>query len=383
MQSEILNMSPIRMVDLVSQYRDIEKEVDQAIKEVIESAAFINGPDVSDFANALKTYIGTKNVITCANGTDALQIAMMGLGFEPGDEIIVPAFTYVATVEVIALLKLIPVFVDVDPHTFNIDPQKVEDAITSRTRGIVVVHLFGQCAEMESLMGIARKHKIRVIEDNAQSLGAEYTFSDGSSVKSGAMGDVGTTSFFPSKNLGCYGDGGAMFTNNEELAVRLKMISNHGQKRKYFHDIVGVNSRLDTLQAAVLKVKLKHLDEYCAKRQEVATTYDHAFRNSSLIRIPERTQNSSHVFHQYTIKIANGRDELKQFLSEKNIPSMIYYPLPQHLQGAYTGYGYTAGSFPVSEELCDQVLSIPVHTHMMQDQLDYICESVIEWEKKQ
>ncbi len=369
------------MVDLVKQYKDIEKEVDQSMKQVIESAAFINGPAVSEFGENLREYMGAGYVTTCANGTDALQIAMMGLGFKPGDEVIVPSFTYVATVEVIVLLGLTPVFVDVDPDTFNINPSKIEEALTPNTKGIVVVHLFGQCADMESFLAITEKHGIKVIEDNAQAIGASYTFSDGKEYKSGTIADVGTTSFFPSKNLGCYGDGGALSTNDEELAKRLKMISNHGQQRKYYHDIVGVNSRLDSLQAAILNVKLKHLNAYCETRQKVAEMYDDAFSNIEGIQIPARNPKSTHVFHQYTLKVETDRDALKTYLAEHNIPSMIYYPVPQHLQKAYTPYGFGKGSFPVSELLCEQVLSLPVHTHMDRNQIEYICETVINWRK--
>lgn len=372
-------MKPIKMVDLVSQYQEIESEVDAAIKGVIESSTFIKGPAVREFEKNLGDYLGTSNVISCGNGTDALQIAMMGLDFQPGDEVIVPSFTYVATVEVIALLGLTPVFVDVDPDLFTLDPEKLEDAITDKTKGLVVVHLFGQCADMNAILPIAAKHGIKVIEDNAQAIGSDYTNKDGIKKKAGLMGNVGTTSFFPTKNLGCYGDGGAMTTDDEVLAEKLTMISNHGQKRKYYHDIVGVNSRLDTLQAAILNEKLKHLDAYCTARVNVAASYDAALVNLASISTPKRNEDATHVYHQYTLKVHEGRDDLKSFLNDRGIPSMIYYPVAQHLQVAYLKYGYFRGSFPVSEGLCDVVLSLPIHTHLEEDQIQYICESITTW----
>lgn len=367
------------MVDLHRQYLDIEKEVDESIKSVITDSAFINGPSVTRFAENLKSYLHAEVVVPCANGTDALQVAMMALGFKPGDEVIVPAFTYVATVEVIALLGLTPVFVDVDPDTFNIDPQDLEKAINERTVGLVVVHLFGQCANMDAIMKIAHRYEIKVIEDNAQAIGSEYTFANGETVKSGLIGDVGTTSFFPSKNLGCYGDGGALTVNNAPLGETIRMICNHGQKRKYYHDIIGINSRLDTLQAAILNVKLEHLDQYSASRNKIAEKYDRALSDVEGIQIPVRNASSTHVFHQYTLKVTSGRDELKQCLNDNGVPSMIYYPVPQHLQQAYLPYGGKVGDHPVSEMLCTQVLSLPIHTHMDDEQTDHIVEVIKRW----
>lgn len=316
-------------------------------------------------------------MITCGNGTDALQIAMMALDFKPGDEVIVPAFTYVATVEVISLLGLKPRFVDVLPDTFELDPSELEKSLSPKVVGIVPVHLFGQCSNMEFILHFAKIHNLKVIEDAAQAIGSVYSFSDGKSAQAGTMGNVGTTSFFPSKNLGCFGDGGAMFTNDSGLAEKLRMIANHGQKKKYHHDSIGVNSRLDTLQAAVLRVKLKHLDRYTTSRNEVAGRYDQAFFNHPKISIPKRAANSTHVFHQYTVRIEEGRrDELKNYLQEKNIPTMVYYPLPLHRQNAYLRYGYKEGDFPIAETLCQQVLSLPIHTEMKLDQQNYIIETI-------
>ncbi len=376
-------MSKIQMVDLGSQYSQIKIEVDEAIQQVLTTTAFINGPQVKEFSDSLATYTGARYVIPCANGTDALQIAMMALDFQPGQEVIVPTFTYVATVEVIALLGLKPKFIDVLPGTFELNPQELEKAIGPNVVGIVPVHLYGQCSNMEFILEIARKNGLKVIEDTAQAIGAEYAFSDGRKMQAGTMGDVGTTSFFPSKNLGCYGDGGAMFTNDPDLAEKLRMIANHGQKRKYHHDSIGVNSRLDTIQAAILNVKLKHLDRYSASRNQVADRYDEAFRNHPNIQIPERASNSTHVFHQYTVKIQGAsRDGLKDYLQEKGVPSMVYYPVPLHLQKAYLAFGYKTGSFPVAEQLCEQVLSFPIHTEMLKEDQEYIIQSIISYFSK-
>ncbi|WP_343854521.1 DegT/DnrJ/EryC1/StrS family aminotransferase [Algoriphagus jejuensis] len=370
-------MSSIQMVDLKSQYDLIKTDVDQAIQNVIDKGAFINGPQVKEFSEALADYTGAKFVITCGNGTDALQIAMMGLGFEPGQEVIVPTFTYAATVEVIALLGLKPKFVDVLPDTYDMDPAELENALGQNVVGIVPVHLYGQCTNMEFILDLANKHGVKVIEDGAQAIGAEYTFSDGRKAQAGTMGDVGTTSFFPSKNLGCYGDGGAMFTNNPILAEKLKMIASHGQKKKYYHETIGVNSRLDTLQAAILGVKLGHLTRYSASRNEVADRYDQALAAVSQIKIPSRIPNSTHVFHQYTIQVDGGkRDSLKTFLQDHGIPSMVYYPIPLHLQPAYVQYGYKKGDFPVAEMLCETVLSLPIHTEMDPAVQAFIIEKV-------
>lgn len=370
-------MRSIQMVDLKSQYELIKTEVDQAIQEVLDTTAFINGPQVKEFSNALAEYTRAKYVITCGNGTDALQIAMMGLDFQPGQEVIVPAFTYVATAEVIALLGLKPVFVDVVADTYELDISQLESKITSKTVGIVPVHLYGQCSNMEAILAFAQKNQLKVIEDTAQAIGAEYTFSDGRKMKAGTMGDVGTTSFFPSKNLGCYGDGGAMFTNDEKLAEKLYMIANHGQKKKYHHHIVGVNSRLDTLQAAILNAKLKHLDRYSASRNEVADTYDQAFAGHQTIKTPVRAANSTHAFHQYTIQVEGiSRDELKSYLADKGVPSMVYYPLALHQQEAYKNLGFKEGDFPVAESLCKKVLSLPIHTEMKREDQEYIIETI-------
>ncbi|UZD23884.1 DegT/DnrJ/EryC1/StrS family aminotransferase [Algoriphagus halophytocola] len=382
MPESVYNKS-IQMVDLKTQYEGIKSEVDAAIQEVISQSTFINGPQVKKFARELKDYTGAGHVITCGNGTDALQIAMMALDFQAGDEIIVPAFTYVATVEVIALLGLTPVFVDVFEHSFELDVRQLESKITEKTVGIVTVHLYGQCSNMEEILRISDKYKLKVIEDGAQALGASYTFSDGTKAQAGTMGDIGITSFFPSKNLGCFGDGGAMFTNNEHLAEKLQMIANHGQKKKYFHDSIGVNSRLDSLQAAVLSVKLKHLDSYSEARNKVADQYDQAFTKHPGFYFPERVPYSTHVFHQYTIRLRESanRDQLKSYLQEKGIPSMIYYPLPLHLQKAYLHFGGRVGQFPVAEKLCKEVLSLPIHTEMKAEQQEYIIDSVLSFFK--
>jgi len=368
------------MVDLKQQYVKIKKEVDTAIQEVIDNAAFIQGKAVTDFAAALSTYSGSRHVIPCANGTDALQIAMMALDLQPGDEVITPSFTYVATTEVVALLRLKPVFVEVDPKTFCIDPAAVEKAITPRTRAIVPVHLYGQAAPMEAIMDIARRHNLYVIEDNAQAIGSDYTFGNGAVKKTGAIGTIGTTSFFPSKNLGCYGDGGAIFTDDDALANRLKMIANHGQSRRYYHDLVGCNSRLDSIQAAVLNVKLKSLDAYIAARRSAADFYDDAFKAHPKITTPYRAPYSHHVFHQYTLVLEGvDRNGLNEFLAGKNIPSMIYYPVPAHRQKMFAAFGGGDWSLSVTDWLTERVISLPMHTELDREQLEYITRSVLEY----
>ncbi len=358
-------MIPIQMVDLKSQYQKIKTEIDEAVLNCIASTAFINGAEVKSFQKNLENYLRVENVIPCANGTDALQIALMALGLEPDDEVIVPAFTYVATTEVIALLRLKPVMVEVDANTFNVTAEIIEQSITPRTKAIVPVHLFGQSCDMEAIMRIAEKHNLYVVEDNAQSLGADYTFSDGTIRKTGTIGHIGCTSFFPSKNLGCFGDGGAMFTNDNDLAKKMRMIANHGQAKKYYHSVIGVNSRLDTLQAAILDVKLKYLDEYAAARQKAAKFYDDAFKDIEDLQTPVYQLNSTHVFHQYTLQVKNGkRDALQAFLQSKEIPSMIYYPLPLYHQEAFKTYAAPDFELPVTEKLCESVLSLPIHTEM-------------------
>lgn len=369
----------IKMVDLSAQYERIKPEIDKAMAEVIQSTQFIKGPQVKAFEEHLAAYLGCKHVIACANGTDALQIAMMALGYQPGDEIITASFTYVATAEVIALLKLKPVLVDVNPDTFTIDPAAIEKAITPKTKAIVPVHLFGQCADMEAIMDIARRHNLHVIEDNAQAIGADYTYKTGAIVKAGTIGTVGTTSFFPSKNLGCYGDGGAMFTNDDALAKTIRMVANHGQSVQYVHDEIGVNSRLDTIQAAILDVKLKYLDDYAARRRKVADYYDAAFAGLANVQTPARFSQSTHVFNQYTLKLKGvDRDELRKKLAERGIPSMIYYPIPLHMQKAYKDDRYTEGMFPVTEDLCKHVLSLPIHTEFREEDLKFITDSFKE-----
>jgi dTDP-4-amino-4,6-dideoxygalactose transaminase len=366
----------IKMVDLNSQYIRIKDEVDKAIQEVLDTTAFIQGPQVGKFSSELGAYLNT-TVVPCANGTDALQIALMALELKPGDEVILPVHTYVATAEVIALLNLTPVFVDVDPDTFNIDVSQIEGKLTPRTRAIVPVHLYGQCADMEALLSLASLHNLSIVEDAAQALDATFTFSGGKQQKAGTMGLIGTTSFFPSKNLGCFGDGGAIFTSDQNLAEKLAMIANHGQRVKYHHDLIGVNSRLDTLQAAVLNVKLKYLAEYTRKRNAAASYYDARLSTTERLVIPMRSERSTHVFHQYTIKVdQNKRETLKDGLQKKGIPTMIYYPVPLHLQKAYRVPKYDSGSFPVSEKLSKTVLSLPLHTELTTAQLDYICTSI-------
>jgi len=373
-------MEKIKVADLHTQYLRIKQEIDHAIQQVLDSTAFIQGPQVNQFAESLAVYLNSMSVIPCANGTDALQIAMMALGCKPGDEVILPVHTYVATAEVIALLGLKPVFTEVDEKSFNIDVKFIEGKITDRTFAIVPVHLYGQCADMEPLLAIAKKHNIHVIEDVAQALGAVYTFSDGRKLRAGTMGTIGCTSFFPSKNLGCFGDGGAIFTQNILLSEKIKMIANHGQKVKYHHDIIGVNSRLDTLQAAILSVKLKYLDEYEKRRNWVAEFYDRELSPLNFVEIPFRALNSTHVFHQYTLQTKGiDRDHFKTYLESKGIPTMIYYPVPLHLQKAYASPEYPAGSFRITEELSRSVISLPIHTEMDEEQLSYICNTINEY----
>jgi UDP-2-acetamido-2-deoxy-ribo-hexuluronate aminotransferase len=373
----------IQMVDLVSQYERIQPEVDEAVMNVIRSSMFIGGPEVKSFQAELEEYLGAKHVIPCANGTDALQIAMMALGLEPGDEVITPTFTYIATAEVIGLLRLTPVLVDVDPETFCIDIQQMEQAITSNTKAIVPVHLYGQCANMEAIMAIANKHDIAVIEDTAQAIGSDYTFNDGAVAKAGTIGTFGTTSFFPSKNLGCYGDGGAIFTNDDELAGSARMIAAHGQSAQYIHDVIGCNSRLDAIQAAVLRIKLRHLDDYATRRLAVADKYDAAFAASDKIKTPGRNPSSTHVFHQYTL-VLNGvdRDEMRSFLGEYGIPAMIYYPIPLHGQKAFENAHFDKDKFDVTDHLCANVISLPIHTEMDPEVQDHIIKHVLEFVNK-
>lgn len=355
----------IQMVDLKSQYANLKDEIDQAVLDVIASSRYIKGPVVEAFERELATYLHVKHAIGCANGTDALQIALMALGLKPGDEVIVPSFTYVATAEVIGLLGLTPVMIDVDPGHFNVTAELIAPAITEKTKAIVPVHLFGQAAPMEEIMDLAHTHGIYVIEDNAQAIGSDYTFSDGRQAKSGTIGHIGTTSFFPSKNLGCYGDGGAIFTNDENLAAKIKMIANHGQSRRYYHDRLGVNSRLDALQAAILRVKLPHLDEYCNRRKSVADTYDQILAAENRIIVPYRDPRSTHVFHQYTMQVpAQDRGALIDHLKSSGIPSMIYYPVPLYKQKAFAPYWHESHELPVTEHLCDTVMSLPIHTEM-------------------
>jgi len=376
-------MKKIQMVDLITQYEEIKSEVDQAISNVMSSAQFINGPEVKAFQSELEDYLGVKHVIPCANGTDALQIAMMGLGLKPGDEVITTNFTFAATVEVIGLLGLVPTIVDVEPDSFNISIEEIRKNITSKTKAIVPVHLFGQCANLEAIMELAEEHNLAIIEDTAQAIAADYTFSDGTVKKAGTVGHVGTTSFFPSKNLGCFGDGGAIFTNDDELAVILRSIVNHGMGKRYYYDRLGVNSRLDSIQAAVLRIKLRNLDTYCAKRNKAAAFYNDAFSDVPELTTPFVSEFTNHVFHQYTLKTKGvDRDGLKAYLEEKGIPAMIYYPLPLHSQSAYQRDGFTDENYPVTMDLCDSVISLPMHTELSQDQLEYITQSVKEFIRK-
>lgn len=370
-------MKPIQMVDTRSQYLEIKTEIDRAIQGVLDSAAYINGKEVQDFAASLAAYLGVKYVIPCANGTDALQIALMALGLEPGDEVITPSFTYIATTEVVALLRLTPVFVEVNPKTFCMDPDALRKAITPRTKAIVPVHLYGQAAPMEEIMQIAKEHNLYVVEDNAQAIGCDYTFSDGTKKKTGTIGTIGTTSFYPSKNLGAYGDGGAIFTNDDVLAHKLKMIANHGQQKRYYHETVGCNSRLDSIQAAILNIKLAKLDTYSAARKKVAAAYNQAFAGLEKITTPFVAAYSDHVYHQYTV-LLNGvdREGLTAYLSENGIPSMIYYPVPGHRQQMFASFGLPAYNLPVTDWLTERVISLPVHTEMDEEQLLYIIKHV-------
>jgi UDP-2-acetamido-2-deoxy-ribo-hexuluronate aminotransferase len=375
-------MRPLQMVDLKTQYQKIKPEVDKAVIDVLESTAFINGKPVQDFAASLSEYLSVKHVIPCANGTDALQIAMMALGLQPGDEVITPSFTYIATTEVVALLRLKPVFVEVDKRTFCMDPESLRKAITPRTKAIVPVHLYGHVTPMEQIMKIAAEHNLYVIEDVAQAIGGDYTFSNGVKKKAGTIGTIGCTSFFPSKNLGCYGDGGAIFTDDDELASRLKMVANHGQSKKYYHDVVGCNSRLDTVQAAVLNIKLKHLDEYIAARTKAADYYDKAFAGNTKITTPYRAEYGKHVFHQYTLLLEGvNRDGLNEYLASKGIPSMIYYPVPGHKQKMFESFGLDMQEMPVTDWLTERVISLPMHTELDEEQLAFITSSVLEYVK--
>jgi len=376
-------MKDIKMVDLQRQYLRMQDEINQGIQEVIDTTTFINGPAVQKFQKNLENYLDVKHVIPCANGTDALQVALMALNLQQGDEIITPSFTFVATVEVIELLKLKPVFIDVDPDTFIIKAEDIEKAITPKTKVILPVHLFGQSANMENIMKLAKKHNIFVLEDNCQAIGSDVHFSDGTSKKSGTIGHIGCTSFFPSKNLGCYGDGGAIFTNDDALAKDMKSIVNHGMVVKYYHDKIGVNSRLDTIQAAILDVKLRHLDEFSKSRRKAAEFYNAKLGSHPKLKIPYQNSHSTHVFHQYTlIAVGFNRDELISYLQTKDIPAMIYYPVPLHLQVAYEHLGYKKGDLPITEELSKNVFSLPMHTELTEDELTYICNSVLEFLNK-
>lgn len=371
---------PIQLVDLHTQYQRIKDEIDQAVLSVVESTAYINGPEVHSFCQELGEYLKVKHVIPCANGTDALQIAMMALDLKPGDEILTPSFTYIATVEVIALLQLKPVFVEVDPDTFTIDMADARAKVTDKTKALVPVHLYGQGANMDEVMAFAKEFDLKVVEDTAQALGSDFIGSDGTHARLGTIGDIGTTSFFPSKNLGCYGDGGALFTNDDDIALRLKRIANHGQRVRYYHDDIGVNSRLDSIQAAILRIKLRHLDEYISARNHAADHYDREFGQLKGLHVPARASFSTHGFHQYTLKLEGiNREELQAHLTEKGIPTNIYYPVPVHLQKGYSHYGMSEGDMPLTESLCAQVLSFPIHTEMDSEQLFMITNAVKEY----
>lgn len=374
----MIMQSQIQMVDLHGQYLKIKDEIDEGIARIINTCSFVGGAAVTDFCNSLANYLQVKHVVGCGNGTDALVIALMALDLERGAEVITPSHTFVATAEAIALLGLKPVFVDIDPNTFTLDVAAVEQAITPLTRCIMPVHIYGQSANMEPLLDLAQKHKLYVVEDNAQAIGADYHFKNGATQKTGTLGHIGCTSFYPSKNLGCYGDGGAIFTNSDTLAEKMRLIANHGQRTKYDSSVIGVNSRLDAIQAVVLNAKLKHLDTYNLLRNEVAEYYDQAFAGHPNITIPYRCPYSTHVFHQYTLTIKGNRNALKDGLQERGIPTMIYYPIPVHLQQAYLGYGYAKGSLPITEQLAEQVISLPIHTEMDETQLNFIAQSVIE-----
>lgn len=369
------------MVDLITQYQEIKSEVQSAISEIMDKAQFINGLAVHEFKDGLANYLGAKHVIPCANGTDALQISMMALGLQPGDEVITPSYTYIATTEVVGLLRLKPVFVDCEKDTFNISSEAIEKAITPKTKAIVPVHLYGQSCDMEAIMDIAKKHNLYVIEDNAQAIGSDYTFSNGETKKTGTIGDIGCTSFFPSKNLGCYGDGGAICTNNDDLADTLRMVANHGQSKRYHHDMVGCNSRLDSIQAAVLNAKLKRLDNYIDSRRSAANYYDEAFAQVDKITTPYRDERTKHVFHQYTLQLADSvdRDGLVEYLKGKDIPAMIYYPIPAHEQKMFASLDTECGDLTTTDWLTTRVISLPMHTELEDDQLKYITDSVIEY----
>jgi UDP-2-acetamido-2-deoxy-ribo-hexuluronate aminotransferase len=371
------------MVDLNTQYLKIKTEIDNAIHNVIDSSSFVKSPVVKEFENELAGYLKAAHVIACGNCTDALQISLMALDLKPGDEVITPVFTFISTAEVISLLGLKPVPADVDPNTFNINPAALESAITDKTKAVIPVHLFGQCADMQNIIDITSKYNIHIIEDAAQAMGCEYYFKNNEKLKAGTIGEVGCTSFFPSKNLACFGDGGAVITNNDVLAERIRTIANHGMKVRYYYDVVGVNSRLDAIQAAILSVKLKYLEKYNLSRQKAADFYDSAFKDVHNIVIPLRTDYSNHIFHQYTLRIKEvNRNELKEYLNSKGIPSMIYYPVPIHMQKAFAFLGYKKGDFPVAEELSRTVLSLPMHTELDEEQLNYITQSVIDFVNK-
>lgn len=370
-------MDNIKMVDLQGQYEELKAEIDSSFREILATTQFVNGPQVNQFTSELEKYLNVEHVIPCANGTDALQIALMALGLKPGDEVITTPFTFVSTAEMIAILGLKPVFVDIEADTFNIDPKSILEKIGPKTRAIIPVHLFGQSADMNPIMQIADEHKIAVIEDNAQAIGANYTFLDGTQKMAGTIGHIGTTSFFPSKNLGCYGDGGAITTNDAELAHKMKTIANHGSAKRYYHDMVGVNSRLDTLQAAVLLAKLPKLNDYNSKRVEAADLYDKFFKGVDGLTVPLRAENRNHVFHQYTLKIHANRDQVKTALDEAGIPNGIYYPVPLHLQKAYRSYGYQKGDLPISEEMSEKVLSLPMHTCLTYEQQEFIVKKLL------
>jgi UDP-2-acetamido-2-deoxy-ribo-hexuluronate aminotransferase len=376
-------MKALQMVDTKTQYNRIKKEVDEAVLGVLESSVFIGGKVLDAFVTNLAKYNGSKHVIPCANGTDALQIAMMALGLQPGDEVITPSFTYIATVEAAAVLGIKPVFVEVDKQTFCIDATAVEKAITPKTKAIVPVHLYGQSADMEAVMAIAKKYNLFVIEDNAQAIGCDYTFKDGSVKKTGSIGHIGTTSFYPSKNLGAYGDGGAIFTDDDTLAAKLKMIAHHGQSKRYYHDVVGCNSRLDAVQAAILDIKLKHLDEYIGARRQAADYYDKAFLNHAKITTPYRAANNKHVFHQYTLTLEGvERDALHTFLAENGVPSMIYYPVPCHKQKMFDAFGGSGYTLPLTDWLTERVISLPMHTELEEEQQALIVSKVLEFVNK-
>ncbi len=375
-------MKKIQMVDLQSQYKKIQPQIDKALMEVIHSAAFVNGPEVKSFQNGLEEYLNVKHVIPCANGTDALQIAMMGLGLEQGDEVITVDFTFAATVEVIALLKLTPVLIDVDINTFNMNIEALKKAITPKTKAIVPVHLFGQCANMEAILEVAAEHNLFVIEDTAQAIGADYTFKNGDIKKAGTIGNVGTTSFFPSKNLGCYGDGGAIFTNDDDLAYIIRGVVNHGMYKRYYHDVVGVNSRLDSMQAAILRVKLPFLDTYCNARKNAADYYNNAFLECDKIITPITSEFTNHVFHQYTLRLKEvDRDALHQHLLDRDIPNAIYYPVPLHSQKAYVDKRYNEADFNATNELIQTVISLPMHTELEKEQQDFIIKTILDFVK--